>query len=190
MSNGPPTTTTDIALLRRAQAGDGLAFATLYDRHAGAALRVASRLLPNRAAAEDVIQEAFLVLWRTGHYDAARGSVRGYLLAVVHNRGIDRLRKDHRLNTETPIDEVITDRLRAHDRTEDEVERGEVAIVLRRAFIDLPAAQRSTLELAYFDGLTQVEIACLREEPIGTVKARVRLGLQKLGRDPSVAAWR
>ena len=143
-----------------------------------------------RAAAEDVVQEAFLTLWRTGHYDAAQGSVRAYLMAIVHNRAIDRLRRDRRLTSETPIDDAVADRLPASEPIHEEVERGAVAGVLRSAFTALPDAQRATLELAYFGGLSHREIAVVRREPVGTVKGRVRLGLQKLGRDPAVAACR
>ena len=190
MSNGSAPAPSDVSLLRRAQTGDGLAFSAIYDRHANAALRVASRLLPNRAAAEDVIQEAFLTLWRTAHYDSAHGSVRAYLLAIVHNRAIDRLRKDRRHTADTPIDETVAERLPGTDRTELDVERSAVSDVIRSAITGLPDEQRATLELAYFGGLTHVEIADMRREPIGTVKGRLRLGLQKLGQDPAVVACR
>ncbi len=190
MSNGIATPPTDVSLLRRAQSGDPLAFSAIYDRHANAALRVASRMLPSRAAAEDVVQEAFLTLWRTGHYDSAQGSVRAYLMAIVHNRSIDRIRKDRRHLDETPIDEAVTERLAGEDRTDADVERSAVSEALRSAITGLPDDQRATLELAYFHGLTHVEIATLRSEPVGTVKGRVRLGLQKLGRQPEVVACR
>lgn len=180
----------DIALLHRAHSGDPLAFTAIYDRHAVAALRLASRFLPSRAAAEDVVQEAFLTLWRTAHYDAAQGSVRGYLMAIVHNRAIDRVRKDRRHSTDTPMDETVSDRLAGRDRTDDEVERSAVGGVLRTAIHELPDEQRATLELAFFGGLTHVEIAALRHVPIGTVKGRLRLGLRKLSSDPGVLACR
>lgn len=190
MSNGTAPAPTDVTLLRRAQSGDGQAFAAIYDRHAATAYRVAARLLPNRVAAEDAVQEAFVTLWRTGHYDASQGSVRAYLMAIVHNRAIDRLRRDRRHQADTPLDEAVADRLPAPERTEAVVEDGAVADVLRDAVTELPDEQRDAVELAYFRGLTHAEIATLRREPLGTVKGRVRLGLQKLGLDPSVAAWR
>ena len=181
---------TDITLFRRAQTGDGVAFAALYDRHAPAALRLASRLLHNSAAAEDVVQEAFLTLWRTAQYDAAQGSVRTYLMAIVHNRGIDRLRRDRRYSGYAMIDETVANHLAGQDRTDEEVERSAVGGVIRSAITALPDEQRATLELAYFGGLTHMEIAALRHEPIGTVKGRLRLGLHKLRDDPGVVACR
>lgn len=190
MSNGSAPPASDEALLRRARSGDGPAFAAIYDRHAVAAYRVASRVVPGAAAAEDVVQEAFLTLWRTGRYDASQGSVRAYLMAIVHNRAIDRLRRDHRHQSDTPIDETVADRLANEERTDAEVERGQIARVLRSALTALPDKQRDALELAYFRGLTHVEIAALRREPVGTVKGRLRLGLKKLGLDPSVVACR
>ena len=180
----------DAVLLHRAQAGDGAAFSALYDRHAVAALRVALRLLPSRAAAEDVVQEAFLTLWRTGHYDSAQGSVRGYLMAIVHNRAIDRVRRDRHHSGCATIDESFSERLAATDCTDAEVELGAVGSVIRSAIVALPDDQRATLELTYFSGLTNLEIATLRHEPIGTVKGRLRLGLAKVRCDPDVVACR
>lgn len=190
MSYGSARPASDVVLLRRAHSGDGAAFATVYDRHAAGAYRVAARLLPNAAAAEDVVQEAFLTLWRTSGYDSQQGSVRAYLMAIVHNRAIDRLRRDRRHQAETPIDATVSEHLAGSDRTDAHVERGAVAAAIRAAIKALPREQRTALELAYYAGLTHLEIAALRQEPVGTVKGRVRLGLQKLGRDPGVVACR
>ena len=180
----------DAALLCLGQAGDGAAFAAVYDRHAAAALRLASRLVPNSAAAEDVVQEAFLTLWRTRHYDPAQGGVRGYLMAIVHNRAIDHLRKDRRRSADTPIDATSFERVAGDDRTDADVERNAAADLMRGALTRLPDDQRATIELAYFAGLTHLEIATLRHEPIGTVKSRVRLGLEKLRGHAGLVAWR
>ena len=178
---------TDDILLRRAQGGDADAFAIVYDRHAGPAYRVAARML-SPAAAEDVVQEAFITLWRTNAYDSRQGTVRSYLMTIVHNRAIDRLRRDSRRNREGPIDGVLEDQLPATGSCAETVERGEVRAVLRDAVSALPEEQRRTVELGYLAGLTHVEIAAALNVPLGTVKSRMRLGLGRLGRDASVAA--
>lgn len=181
------THVTDVALLRRAQSGDSDAFAVLYDRHAATAYRVATRVVAP-AAAEDVVQEAFVTLWRAGGFDERQGTVRAYLMTIVHNRAIDRLRRDGRRNRETPIDAVVEDHLPCDRRFEEDVEHREVRTVLREAVSTLPEAQRMTVELSYLGGMTHMEIASALDIPLGTVKSRMRLGLGRLGRDPSVAA--
>ena len=180
----------DSALLRRAQVeGDADAFAVVYERHASAANRVAGRMLAS-VAAEDVVQEAFVTLWRTRGFDERQGTVRNYLLTIVHNRAIDRLRRDGRRGVDRPIDAVAEDHLPATARLEADAERREVRAVLRTALSALPESQRRTVELSYLDGLTQMEIASALDVPLGTVKSRMRLGLSRLGRDPAVVACR
>jgi RNA polymerase sigma-70 factor (ECF subfamily) len=177
----------DAALLRRAQQGDADAFAVLYDRHAAAATRVAMRILA-AAAAEDVVQEAFLTLWRAHGYDAEQGNVRSYLLAIVHNRSIDRIRRDARRNRDAPIDAVVEEHLPAPERIDEHAEQRELGQIVRAAVSMLPDAQRQAVELGYLGGMTHVEIAGVLGVPLGTVKSRMRLGLRRLGRDPLVAA--
>ena len=127
-------------------------------------------------------QEAFLSLWRKlDDYDAARGELRGWLLRIVHNGAIDRLRRSRMQESRRASDEGIEDRLEAPERTDLEVEQREQAQEVRTALEALPSEQRRVIELAYFDGLTHTQIASLLDTPVGTVKGRMRLGLTKLG---------
>ena len=164
-------------LVRR---GEASAFEVIFERHSGVAFSLAYRMCGQRALAEDVIQEAFLSLWRTGaRYDRRRGSVRSWVLAIVHNRAVDALRSgaSRRLRHE---DESATEQLEAPVRTEVEVARRDEAREIREALDALPREQSRVIELAYFGGFTHTEIAEMLEAPIGTVKGRMRLGLEKL----------
>jgi RNA polymerase sigma-70 factor, ECF subfamily len=163
--------------------GNPRAFELIYDRHGGAAFSLAYRMLGNRVTAEDTTQEAFLSIWRSRvRYDRSRGSVRTWVLGIVHHRAIDALRRggvhDRR---QEPI-EGAEERFEAPERTEVEVARRDEAAGVRRALDTLPDDQRRTIELAYFGGFSHSEIAELLDEPVGTVKGRMRLGLDKLRR--------
>jgi RNA polymerase sigma-70 factor, ECF subfamily len=163
--------------------GNPRAFELLYDRHGGAAFSLAYRMVGNRVTAEDISQEAFLSIWRSRmRYDQARGSVRTWVLGIVHNRAIDALRRggvhDRRRETLDGVEE----RHEAPERTEVEAARREEARTVRSALDALPDEQRRTIELAYFGGFSHSEIAELLNEPVGTVKGRMRLGLDKLRR--------
>src|SRR3954463_16153307 len=161
--------------------GDARAFETIYERHSGAAYSLAYRMVGARVAAEDVTQEAFLNLWRSGaHYDRARGSVRTWILGIVHHRAIDALRRASVHQRRRSDDETAAERLEAPDRVEEDVARGDEAAIVRNAMDILPADQLKVIELAYFGGFTHVEIAEMLEAPIGTVKGRMRLGLKKM----------
>ena len=165
--------------------GDGnpRAFELIYDRHGGAAFSLAYRMVGNRVAAEDIVQEAFLSIWRSRmRYDRSRGSVRTWMLGIVHNRAIDALRRGatHERRQE-PLDGV-EERHEAPERTDVEAARREEARSVRTALETLPDDQRRTVELAYFGGFTHSQIAELLDQPIGTVKGRMRLGLDKLRR--------
>jgi RNA polymerase sigma-70 factor (ECF subfamily) len=161
--------------------GEARAFEVIYERHSGAAFSLAYRMMGTRARAEDVTQEAFLSIWRSGaRYDRARGSVRTWLLGIVHHRGIDALRRATVHDKRRTGDEGIEERFEAGERTELEAARREEAGVVRGAMASLPSEQLQVIELAYFGGFTHTEIATMLDAPVGTVKGRMRLGLQKL----------
>jgi RNA polymerase sigma-70 factor, ECF subfamily len=161
--------------------GDARAFTVIFDRHSGAAFSLAFRMCGDRARAEDVVQEAFLSLWRTGtRYDPSRGSVRSWVLTAVHNKAIDAFRRDAAGDRRDVRDDGIAERMPAPDLTDAEFERRDDARQVRGALEDLPADQRRVIELAYFGGFTHSQIAKMLELPAGTVKGRMRLGLAKL----------
>jgi RNA polymerase sigma-70 factor, ECF subfamily len=167
--------------MERVREGDAYAFEVVFDRHAGAAFSLAYRMCGSRARAEDVVQEAFLSLWRTGvRYDRARGSVRSWVLSAVHNRAIDALRSDLTSTSRDVADERLTGELPSAHETAAEAERRDEAGRVRSALNELPPDQRRVIELAYFGGFTHSQIAEMLELPAGTVKGRMRLGLTKL----------
>jgi RNA polymerase sigma-70 factor, ECF subfamily len=163
------------------QTGDAQAFELVYDRHCGAAFSLAYRMCGRRATAEDVLQEAFLALWRSGaRYDRTRGSVRNWILRIVHNRAVDALRRGVVRERDLYQEEGVLERQPGTERTDEQAlqneQRREVQGVLR----ELPREQSHVIELAYFGGFTHTEIASMLQMPIGTVKGRIRLGLAKL----------
>jgi RNA polymerase sigma-70 factor, ECF subfamily len=180
----------DAALLERARGGDAAAFATVYDRHAAAAYGLARRMVHDPAAAQDVVQEAFLSLWRSDGYCPDKGSLRSFVLGIVRNRAIDALRKDRRRRADDRSDQSVVSHLAAADRTDVEVEQRDTERFLRAALTKLPDAQRRALDLAFFGGLTYAEIALRLDEPIGTIKGRIRLGLEKLRCDIDATSCR
>ncbi|MDQ2629875.1 MAG: sigma-70 family RNA polymerase sigma factor [Actinomycetota bacterium] len=161
---------------------DPEAFEVIYDRHGGAAYSLAYRVVGDRAAAEEVTQEAFISVWRSGaRFDAARGSVRSWLLSVVRNRAIDFLRSRAGKAPKLAFDdEAVLEQRPAEERTEAEALRRETAAELRGALGKLPGEQSKVIELAYFGGFTHSEIAEILSLPMGTVKGRMRLGLEKI----------
>ena len=165
-------------LVRR---GDARAFDVIYERHSAAAFSLAYRMMGTRAGAEDVTQDAFLSLWRSGaRYDRARGSVRTWVLGIVHHRAIDALRRATVHDKRRASDEGIEERFEARERTDVEAARREEAGTVRGALSSLPADQSQVIELAYFGGFTHTEIADMLDAPVGTVKGRMRLGLKKM----------
>jgi RNA polymerase sigma-70 factor (ECF subfamily) len=165
-------------LVRR---GDARAFEVVYERHSSAAFSLAYRMMGTRAGAEDVTQDAFLSMWRSGaRYDRARGSVRTWVLGIVHHRAIDALRRATVHDRRRAGDEGIEERFEARERTDVEAARREEAGTVRGALGSLPADQCQVIELAYFGGFTHTEIAGMLDAPVGTVKGRMRLGLRKL----------
>jgi RNA polymerase sigma-70 factor, ECF subfamily len=172
----------DEDLMTLVERRDADAFAVLYDRHGGAAYSLAYRIVGDAAAAEDVTQEAFLSIWRSGgRFDPARGSVRSWTLSIVRNRSIDSLR---RLAGSAPKldldDEAALDAEPAAELTDSEAIRRETARSVRGALRELPAEQSEVIGLAYFGGFSHSEIANMLGMPLGTVKGRMRLGLEKI----------
>jgi RNA polymerase sigma-70 factor, ECF subfamily len=161
---------------------DPEAFEVLYDRHGGAAYSLAYRIVGDRAAAEEVTQEAFISVWRSGaRFDAARGSVRSWLLSVVRNRAIDFLRsRAGKAPKLTFDDDAVLEQRPAEERTEEEALQRETSAELRGAIGKLPDPQSKVIELAYFGGFSHSEIARILGLPMGTVKGRMRLGLEKI----------
>jgi RNA polymerase sigma-70 factor, ECF subfamily len=158
------------------------AFATLYDRHGGAAYSLAYRIVGSAEPAEDVTQEAFISVWRSGaRFDATRGSVRSWTLGIVRNRAIDALRRTAAPSRKLTLDDdSILESEPAEERTDAEAIRRETARRVRGAVGELPAEQSQVIGLAYFGGFSHSEIAEILGMPLGTVKGRMRLGLEKI----------
>jgi RNA polymerase sigma-70 factor (ECF subfamily) len=171
----------DEELMKLVHDGDVRAFEVVFDRHASAAFSLAYRMCGRRAAAEDIVQESFLSLWRSASgYDPRRGSVRSWVLSVVHNRAVDAMRRVGAKAGRDVPDEGIAERLPAAETTDAEVERRDDARQVRTALDELPPDQRQVIELAYFGGFTHTQIAEMLDLPPGTVKGRMRLGLTKM----------
>jgi len=171
----------DQASLTRIAGGDQQALAELYDRHARLIFSLALRILQERADAEDVVQEVFAQVWtQASRYDPARGAVAAWMLMMARSRAIDRLRAK-RARPETAAEsnaaESVPD---AAMRQDLDLLSAEQVAQVRRALEELPEAQRVALELAYYEGLTHSEIAVRLDEPLGTVKTRIRQAVIKL----------
>jgi RNA polymerase sigma-70 factor, ECF subfamily len=170
----------DEDLISLTDGGDAQAFAALYDRHGRVAYSLAYRIMGERQAAEDLVQEAFLKMWRAaGSYRGERASVRTWVLSIVRNRGIDHLRSSasrrrtrDKVEAQTPASQP--------SEAFGEAWRTSQGEQVREALRGLPLEQLKVLELAYFSGYTHTEIAELLDLPLGTVKGRMRLGLKKL----------
>ena len=165
----------DLAAVTAMKAGDQGAMAELYDRYSSVVYAVALRVLGDTGAAEDVLQEVFLQLWRNpSAFDSARGSLAAWLAVITRNRAIDALRKR---KPETDIEDVIVSV--APDLASD-ADRTRVAAKIRGVLSAMPLPQKNALEMAYFEGLTHSEIATKTGEPLGTIKTRIRAGLLAL----------
>jgi len=170
----------DEDLMGLVEAGDAQAFAAIYDRHGRVAYSLAYRMMGDKQEAEDVVQEAFIKVWRSaGGYRVGRGSVRTWILSIVRNSGLDHIRSrasrgrmQDKVEASAPTSEPSEGFSEAWRNTQ----QGRV----REALKALPREQLQILELAYFSGYTHAEIAERLELPLGTVKGRMRLGLQKL----------
>jgi RNA polymerase sigma-70 factor (ECF subfamily) len=170
----------DEQLLVAIRERDEGAIATLYDRYGGLAFGLAFRILNDRNAAEDVVQDAFFSVWRRAvSFEVGRGSARTWLLSIVHHRAIDRLRGTAgRARQDAPLEDYEY-ALSVEDPWR-EVSRSVQRDVLQRSLNTLPNEQRVAIEMAYFSGYTQQEIATTMHVPVGTIKGRLRIGLQKL----------
>lgn len=173
----------DQAAIERMASGDATGLADLYDRYARPVYSLALRILGNQSEAEDVVQEVFAQAWRqAGRYEASRGRVAAWLLTLARSRAIDRLRairvrrtdalEDRQVDVEQVADVAVSPDAQAISADQRARVRGAVA--------QLPLVQRTALELAYYEGLTHTEIAARLEEPLGTVKTRIRTGLTRL----------
>lgn len=171
------------ALLPAVASGDAAAFEALYDRHASTLYAVCLRILGAPEDAQEVLQEVFVKAWtNAAMFDAARGSEVAWLIAIARSRGIDRLRS-RKIRTDRENDagrEVSMQPAHVDAKSADMAIQSQERIAVRGALAELPEAQRIALELAYFEGLSQSEIADRLREPLGTIKTRMQLGMKKL----------
>lgn len=167
-----PQNQDEAALIERIRAGDETAMADMYDRYSGIVYGVALRVLGDASAAEDVLQEVFLQLWRNPHaFDANRGKLPAWLAVIARNRAIDHLRK-------RPIEDDITELpISTGLNLENDAAQRLAVERIRNALANLPQEQRRALEMAFFEGMTHTEIATKTGEPLGTIKTRIRTGL-------------
>lgn len=171
-TGGNPAGEDDASLLVAVELGDAAALATLYDRYSRLVYSVALRVLRDAAAAEDVLQEIFMQVWRRpDSFVSARGSLAGWLAVVARNRAIDMLRRRR------PAEQVEEIALAAPGNLAEEGERNIMMERARAVIAKLPPEQRKTLEMAFSDGLTHAEIAEMTGDPLGTVKTRIRSAL-------------
>lgn len=165
----------DISLIAAIRAGDENAMAALYDRYSAIVYSVALRVLGDTGAAEDILQEVFVQLWRSpGLFDSSRGNLGAWLAVITRNRAIDALRKRR---PEYDIADVLVS---VEPDLAGDAERTRAMEKVRGALAAMPPPQRSALEMAYFEGMTHTEIAAKTGEPLGTIKTRIRAGLQSL----------
>lgn len=174
----------DEALVERMSAGEVEALEVLYDRYARPVFSFAVRIVGDALVAEEVLQEAFLRAWQqAGRFELAKGSFASWLLSITHNLAIDEVRRRQRRPQRADlvdIADVLRGEADASADVEEAAEAAELRERIRHAMGTLPPAQQRVIELAYFGGLTQREIAALLNEPLGTVKTRMRLAMQKL----------
>lgn len=166
---------TDLSLVSAIRSSNESAMAALYDRYSSLVYSVALRVLGDTFAAEDVLQEVFMQLWRNpGVFDSSRGNLGAWLAVIARNRAIDGLRKRR---PDADIDDVIVS---VTPDMASEAERSRSMEKVRSTLGAMPPAQRSALEMAYFEGLSHSEIAAKTGDPLGTIKTRIRAGLLTL----------
>ena len=167
-------------LIQQVAQQDREAFSQLYDRFSNLVFTLAMRMLRVRSDAEDLLQEVFVQVWRQAeNYSAERGSPEAWIINIARSRAIDKIRSIRRMEKSF----VLTDdpaRAESGENVESSAAESEARLAMNSALANLPEAQRKVLELAYFDGLTQSEIAERLAEPLGTVKTRMRSGIQRL----------
>lgn len=167
-------------LIQQIAAQDRDAFGQFYDRYSPLVFSLALRMLRAQADAEDLLQEVFMQLWRqAANYDRDRGAPEGWIINIARSRAIDKLRSIRRMEKSF----VLTDdpaKAESGDNVESSASESETKLTMNSALANLPEAQRRVLELAYFEGLSQSEIAKRLKEPLGTVKTRMRAGLKRL----------
>ena len=179
----------DEQLMRLVADLDAAAFEVLYDRHAKAVYGLSHHIMRSAALADDVCQEAFLSVWRSGgRYDRKLGSVRSWMLSITHNRAIDQLRRSRRHDDRQVHDDALAERIAAGDSTDAEALRHIEADDAGRALGCLPGEQRAVIELSFYSGYSHTEIADTLDLPLGTVKGRMRLALEKLHGELAEAA--
>lgn len=173
----------EAGLLKQIGQGDKASLAELYDRYSTVLYSVALRILNNQAEAEDLIQEVFVQIWdKASLYDSSRGKPLTWVMSMTRNKSIDRLRalqRRHRLHDEAEQESRIFETTQ-HPDGPDKVYASENSRAVRNAVMQLSPDQRQAIEMAYFSGLTQTEIAEKLKEPLGTIKARIRRGMIKL----------
>jgi RNA polymerase sigma-70 factor (ECF subfamily) len=179
LTEGP----TDEQLMAQVQARNEASLATLYQRHTAILRTVIARVVHNDADVDDLLQEVFLELWnRAQTYDETKGKVLGWLITLARRRAIDRVRRrqayaraEERLRLQTEADPQTS-----HHHVEEDANASDRAVILQRMFATLPEAQREALRLAYYEGLSQREIAAKTGVPLGTIKTRLELGVRKI----------
>lgn len=183
ISAAPDRAPLDLQLLSRTAAGDHSSLAELYRRYHGVLLATAFRILQNTRDAEEVVQEAFVQIWqKAGLYDVRRGKPLTWAMTLTRNKAIDRLRRlqrRQRLHDEVEQETQIWERVAGHQAVDEAVSH-ETRDIVRSAVIQLSDDQRRAIEMAFFSGMTQFEIAQCLDEPLGTIKARIRRGMLKL----------
>lgn len=171
----------DSALVERMMMGDESALATVYDRYAAMIFGMLVRMLRDRQAAEEILQDLFFELWRgASRFDASRGSLPAWLMVIARNRALSRLRTRQHREIPEDIEAFPANAVASSVNLEDDSERNLLMEKLRTAMASLPSEQREAVELTYFEGMTQSEIAARTGSPLGTVKSRVRAGMQSL----------
>jgi RNA polymerase sigma-70 factor (ECF subfamily) len=169
----------DLDLIARIQDGDATSLGALYDRHSSIAFRIALSIVHDRGRAEDVVQEAFLAIWRkSGSYTPGRGSVRSWLIGIVRNRAIDTLRA--RRVTDVDDEATLLSLPDAGPSVVDQVVAKLEGEAVRSALHSLPRQQREAIAIAYYASRSHAEIATITGLPLGTVHGRIRLGLRRL----------
>lgn len=180
--NEPESQDRDIELLRQIAAGNRASFAEFYDRHSTLMFSVACKILNDTSEAEDVLQEAFMHIWeKASKFDSKLGKASSWAAILVRNKAIDRIRASQRrtrLAEEAGAEQAAVPN--AAETANETVYGHEKANLIQSAIVDLPVEQRQAIQLAYFSGLTQDEISKKLNQPLGTIKARIRRGLIKL----------